>query len=165
MIKSALCKTVASAICLLCLLLCSCAKKEYSDTLDCSYLTSAVQSEILSEGDYLQYSPEDIAFIIDDTSLIDSYSVIYSTSGDDVGEVGIFHSSTIEDSQELFEDALDYLSDLKEEKTAFVKNYIPDEQKKLDNAQVKRFGKYVVFAVLDAPERDAVFKKIEELLK
>ena len=92
-------------------------------------------------------------------------SVIYSTSSDDISEIGIFHAVSEEKSLELLDDLTDYLSDLKEEKGAFVRNYLPDEQKKLDGAKVRRFGNYVVFTVLPEAQSNAVFEKIDKILK
>ena len=150
---------------LISLLLCSCSNKQYSDSHECSYITTALQNEILNRQDYVLYSAEDIAFMLDDTDNFDSYSVIYSSSSDDIGEVGVFHAVSEEQSLELLDDVVDYLSDLKEEKSSFVRNYLPNEQQKLDGSKVKRFGNYVVFTVLDASDSEAVFKKIEKLLK
>ena len=164
MFKSYLLRTSALLSCIICLLLSSCARKEFSDTLNCSELSNAIQTEILTDGEYAQYSLQDIEFMFDESYLPESYSVIYSVSSDDIGEIGIFRADSLENSQELFDEVLDYISELKEEKSSFVKNYLPHEQSKLDNAQAKQFGKYVVFTVLDSSERDAVFKKIEQLL-
>jgi len=146
-------------------LLCSCSKKQYNDTLDCAYITSTLQSKMLTDEAYSAYSAEDIAFMLDDSDKFDSYSVIYSSSSDDIGEIGVFHAISEEESLDLLDDVAEYLSELKEEKGSFVRNYLPNEQKKLDGANVKRFGNYVVFTVLDSAKSDAVFKEIERLLK
>ena len=146
-------------------LLCSCAQKKYSDTLDCSYITKDLQAEMLDDQEYSYYSTEDIAFMLEDSGKFDSYSVIYSNSSDDIGEVGVFHASSAEESMELFDDISEYIADLKTEKSSFVKNYLPEEQKKLDGARVERFGNYVVFTVLDPNQSNAVFKEVERMLK
>ena len=103
--------------------------------------------------------------MLDDTDKLASYSVIYSSSSDDIGEIGVFHARSQEDSLELLDDVTEYLHDLKEEKSAFVRNYLQGEQEKLDGCTVKRFGNYVVFTVLDPSQSSAVFKQVEKMLK
>ena len=152
-------------ICLTLIFLPSCAKPRYTDTLDCPEITKAIQNEILTSEDYSAYSSEDIAFMLEDNHKFDSYSVIHSSSSDDIGEVGVFHAKSQEESLELLDDVTEYLHDLKEEKGAFVRNYLQGEQEKLDGATVKRFGNYVIFTVLDPSQSNAVFEKIEKLLK
>ena len=154
------------SIALLLGLLCSCsAKKQYSNIIECAYITNELQDQVLNEQAYALYSAEDVAFMLDDVEDFDSYSVIYSTSSDDISEIGIFHAVSEEKSLELLDDLTDYLSDLKEEKGAFVRNYLPDEQQKLDGAKVRRFGNYVVFTVLPETQSNAVFEKIDKILK
>ena len=147
-------------------LLCSCStKNQYSNTIECAYITNELQDQVLNEQAYALYSAEDIAFMFDDVEDFDSYSVIYSTSSDDISEIGVFHAVSEEKSIELIDDLADYLSDLKEEKGAFVRNYLPDEQKKLEEAKIGRFGNYVVFTVLEEAQSKSVFEKIEKILK
>jgi hypothetical protein len=152
-------------ICLTLVFLPSCAKAQYTDTLECGDITSVIQRENLSFEDYSAYSSEDIAFIVDDDDKFDSCSVIHSSSSDDIGEIGVFHATSQENSLELVDDVTEYLYDLKEEKGDFVRNYLQEEQKKLDGATVKRFGNYVVFTVLEPALSNSVFKTIEKTLK
>ena len=149
----------------LCNLICACSKKQYNDTVDCEYITDALQSKALAGEEYSTYAYEDISFILDEIEGFDSYSVIYSSSSDDIGEIGVFHAVSADKSADLLDDIAEYLSELKKEKISFVKNYLPEEQKKLDGATVKCFGNYVVFTVLDASQSKAVFAQIEQILE
>ena len=142
----------------------SCSQKKYDDSVECSYITTVLQSDVLNGEKYSLYSAEDISFMLD-TDNFDSYSVLFSTSGDDIGEVGVFHAISNDESTELLDDVVDYLTRMKEEKEAFVRNYLPEELQKLEQAKVKRFGNYVVFTVLSEAQSDAAFKKIEQILK
>ncbi len=142
----------------------SCAQKGYSEVYSCSELTKALESEILSEETYGAYSHEDVKYMFDDDTLFDSYSIIYSSSSEDIGEVGILHAPTSESAEELLDEANEYLSSLNEEKRAFLKSYLPYELEKLDYAEAKRYGNYVVFVVQDQDTRNAVFAKLEALL-
>ena len=158
-------KIYALIICLTLVFLPSCAEARYTDAIDCSAITDAIRSKILTPEPYSEYQSEDIAFMLDYTDKFDSYSIIYSTSSDDIGEVGVFHAISQEESLELVEDIAEYLNDIKEEKGAFVRNYLQGEEEKLDAATVKRFGNYVVFTVLEPSKSNAVFAQIEKTLK
>ena len=158
-------KIYAFIVCLTLVFLPSCAKRQYSDTLNCVEITDVIRKEILSAEDYSAYSREDIAFMLDDINELDSYSVIHSSSSDDIGEVGVFRAASQEEGLELLDGVTEYLNELKEEKGSFVRNYLQGEQEKLDCAKVKRFGNYVVFTVLDSTQSDKVFKQVEKLLK
>ena len=59
----------------------------------------------------------------------------------------------------------DYLAALWEEKQAFIAGYAPEELPKLKHAEVRSFGRYTVYAILDDADRDRLFEAVEELLK
>ena len=145
-------------------ILCSCSAKQYSGIVECSYITSALQNQVLKGQEYAAYSATDVAFILDDSDDFSSYSVIYSTSSDDIGEIGVFHANSEDEAIELLDDLTEYLYELKDEKSSFVRNYLPDEQRKLDGAKVRRIGNYVAFTVLDDNQSDAIFAEIEKIL-
>ena len=158
-----------SLICLFlicsCVFLFSCAYNRYSDTLSCSDLTSSLQREILGKDEYLEYSESDVKYIFDDSDLFDSCSIIYSSSGDDLGEIGVLHAENEEKAQQLLEEALEHIEDEKEDKINFLRNYLPEEMSKFENAEARKYGNYVVFVFLDKNERDTVFNEIEDMLK
>lgn len=147
-----------------CLIFGSCGQKGYSDTLTCTEITSELKEEIFAENGYSDYSSNDIKYMFDDDTLFDSCSVIYSSSSDDVGEIGVLHASDAESADALLETVNGYLKELDEEKRAFLKSYLPNELEKLDNAEAKRFGNYVAFVVLEPTTRDAVFERLEAML-
>ena len=142
----------------------SCSSKIYSDNIACSYITATAKETVLPTEEYIEYSKEEISLLFDNLELFDSFSVIYSSSADNVGEFGIFHASSLENTEALFQSVSEYVAELKNEKNAFVRNYLPYEISKLDSAQVKIIGNYVAFTVLDSPVAQAVFNEIESIL-
>ena len=147
-----------------CLFFSSCAQKKYSEGYSCSEITSSVRAEILDDGVYSGYSAKDVEYMFDDSSLFDSYSIIYSSASDDIREIGILHSPDVKSAEALLKAAEEYLLKLDEEKRSFLKNYLPYELEKLDAAEARRFGNYVCFTVLYPQERDLVFEHISSLL-
>jgi len=92
-----------------------------------------------------------------------SSSVIYSNSSDDIGELGIFRAPDENTAALLFSEVKSYVDQMKNEKRDFLKNYLPNELSKLDNAEVRQLGNYVVFSFID--DSDQIFKEIEKILK
>ena len=57
-----------------------------------------------------------------------------------------------------------YLS-LKMERWVLQADYIAAEHPKMEDAEVRVFGNYVVYTILTKQDKTAVFKAVEELLK
>ncbi len=154
-----------SSLLLICLFFSACGTVKYSDGIECEEITSALQQEISALEGYSAYSSDDVGFMFDENLHFDDYSIIYSISGDDIGEVGVLHAESEEEAQNLLEQIRDYVNGICADKGAFVENYLPEECGKLDSADAKRFGNYVIFAFLEATDRDAVFEISEKILK
>ncbi len=155
-----------TAIFLLCcsVFLSSCAQSKYLDTLPCTTITDTLTEEILGTDMYAEYSEKDVSLIFGNTELFDSCSIIYSVSSDDIGEVGIFHAKDSDTSKKLLEKVEEYIEDTRDERNSFVRNYMPEELDKLNYADSRRFGNYVVYTILSADESEEIFCTVKELL-
>ena len=154
-------KQYISFACLLCLILSSCAVGNYADTLSCSEVAEALVSEISPYSDYKSYSKDEIDFLLDRDIEYDDVCFMYSASSDDMSEIAVFHSEKAED---VFDELCEYAESLREEKRAFVQNYMPEELSKLNDGQARRFGNYVVLAIFEKSDRDAIFENAKEIL-
>ena len=84
----------------------------------------------------------------------------FSTDGNDLNEFGIYHVT--EGNAEAMKELLTkYVTDFYDLYNA---NYLPEETPKLRDAEVKVFGNYVVYAMLNDADREIAFQKVEELL-
>ena len=146
------------------LLFASCSVSNYSRDYECAKLTDELIDTVLTEQEYSAYLDYDLKYIIKDSSLFDSYSVIYSSSSDDVSEVGILRAKSKESLQELLNQATEYIEELKKEKRTFVENYLPEELEKINSAKARCIGNYVVFTVLESEKSESVFSHLEALL-
>ena len=116
-------------------------------------------------GEFGEYSSADLNLFFPDSELFDDFYVIYSKDNTDVSELGILHASNDENAKKLLEDAQLYIKDNQEQKREFLRNYSPSELEKLNSAEARRFGNYVIFTVADQDEKSKIFQKAEELLK
>ena len=156
---------LALSILLSCALFCSCASTGYSDTLSCADITNALKREILADSEYTEYSPTEAKYVFDESDIFDSCSIIYSSASDDVGEIGVFHAKTQDQATELLKDAKQHISEEQKDKSEFLRNYLPSEVSKLERADVRQYGNYVIYAILSPEEQNDVFSYIEKMLK
>ncbi len=150
---------------LLCLFFTSCATKEYTDSLPCDSVANKLTSKISGSEEYSAYTKSDIEYLFGKSSLFEDCAFLYSKSADDIGEVGVFRAESEEKAKEIFTEAEKYITDSQKEKRAFVENYLPDELDKLESAEVRRFGNYVILLFTDGDEKENLFDSAEELLK
>lgn len=143
---------------------CSCAKKEYLDTISCGNITDTLTEEILGSDMYAEYSENDVKLIFNNSELFDSCSVIYSLSSDDIGEVGVFHAKNSDNAKMLLKEITKYIEEVKDEKNSFVNDYMPQELDKLNYADTRQFGNYVIYTILSSDTSDEVFMTAKNML-
>ena len=157
---------VLSLILALCCLLFACAKASaYANDVPCAELADRATDQIPVNFGYETYGGEHIRYYFDDTELPDDVCLRYSVLSEDINEVGIFHAPNEEAKAELVRLCEDYLARLLDEESAFIASYAPKELSKLEHAEVKSFGNYVVYAILDDDDRELVFETVEKELK
>lgn len=96
-----------------------------------------------------------------DVSKYDSYDVKINSKGVNVDEFGIFkakNASGVKTVQKAVEDYLQMRKD------TWMKEYMPEEFPKLQNAEVKTFGNYVMYAILSDSDRSAAFDAFQKSL-
>ena len=153
------------AICALCLALCACSHKQYRSDLSCRELCD-VAIEIANDGEeYAEHGESHLKYEFgDDARVADDICIVYSVKVEDISEIGVFFTEDAERVKDIAEDCKDYLEDMREGKSAFISSYAPEELPKLDNADVRIYGNYVIYAVLDKNAAENVFDEIEKRL-
>ena len=150
---------------LLCLVFCSCAAGEYSDSLDSRELAKQLTGEISEFGEYVEYDDDEINDLLGLSADGCDVSVIYSKDSDDQGEIGIIRAASEADAKEVLYEAQEYLEQMRVERRAFVESYLPRELSKLSSAEARRFGSYVIYTILESEKATLVFDKVEEALR
>lgn len=146
-------------------ILSSCKKEtSYTDDLSCAEIMDAVEDQIPVNFGYETFGGDHMRYYFEETPLPDDHCLRYSVMNDDINEVGIFHSPDGKSEEEVFRLTEAYLATLREEKQAFIGSYAPEELPKLNDAEVRRFGNYTVYAILSEEDRKLVFETVEKML-
>ena len=159
-------KIFVIAALLFCVCFYACAKAtEYRDDLDTEDILKGAPHGVRRADDYAEYDDDFVEFLFGSLASSRDHTVIYSRDQNDINEVGVFHAESEDESLEFYEKATEYISEMRDTQRAFIASYAPEELPKLDNAEVRRYGKYVVYAVLSTDDSEALFSHIENTLK
>ena len=152
---------VVAALSLLCLILCSCAAERYSDSLGSAELAKHLTDEISGLEDYTEYADDDIELFTDAYDCC----ILYSKDADDQGEIGVIRAGSEADAKGLLDEVNAYLERTRSERRAFVENYMPAESVKLNSARARRFGSYVIYAILESERVSELFEAADKALR
>ena len=154
-----------SVFCLLLLFSMTSCKKAavlYVDTLPASELAEEAREE-LDTTDF-RTAPED--WLADYVTLpkgILDYEICFSADGSNLNEFGIWHVSS--DQIAPIETTLRaYLAESLSRNREFYNSYIPEETPKLEKAEVRVFGNYVCYAILNEQDKRTFFGTIQDEL-
>lgn len=142
----------------------ACSKPKYNDGVSCESLASAATEQIPEELDFRELEASFRDFYFGEANGFDDCYVAYSAEAEDISEIGVFHSESDEDADEIERACLEYITDLQQNSRAFIESYAPNELTKLDSAEVRRYGRYVVYTVLDGEDAERVFESVRGLL-
>lgn len=146
------------ALLMLTVLLCACgssAKDVPIDDLIVAVDKAVGLSDVVDPGEsyvkgYMKKSADEIG----------EYAIRKNVMGTSIDEFGVFKAGkmTTKDLQAMIEGYLQILNDS-------WMNYQPEEKPKLDGAEVKVVGDYVMYAILSDADRAAAFGAFESALK
>ncbi len=155
-----------SLLCCLLLSLISCKKEQgFSDDVPTAELMDAVVEQIPVNFGYETFGGEHLRYYFEDTKLHDDACLRYSVLSEDINEIGIFHTTNPHDQDKIKGLAEDYLKELLSDQGAFIASYAPEELPKLEEAEIRTFGNYTVYAIADAPDRELIFETVEKTLR
>jgi hypothetical protein len=96
-----------------------------------------------------------------DLSGYKSSEVKINSKGVNIDEIGVFQGNDAAQAAEIKQAVEDYLQRYKDR---WVPAYMPGERPKLDSAEVKVIGNYVMYAILSDSDRTAAFDAFEKVL-
>ncbi len=149
---------------LLSLFSCS-GKGEYSDSVPCAEILDSVEEQLPINLGYESFDAEHVKYYFDDTKAFDDKALRYSVLSEDINEFGVFHAPDEKSRDELEALIKKYFAELLETRRAFITSYAPKELTKLEHAEVKVFGNYVAYAILDSDDRETFFETVSSCLK
>lgn len=158
-------KTIIIALCLVIALSafagCGGSSASYRDDVAVDELASAVETAI--GGGSMSKAPETYASTWKlDLSACSEYIMKLNSTGVNIDEYGIFKAKD-SGSVSAVKTALENY--LKSRRDAWMSEYMPEEYPKLENAEVKAVGSYVMYAILDDAGRSTAFAALESALK
>ncbi|HHT54190.1 MAG TPA: DUF4358 domain-containing protein [Clostridiales bacterium] len=157
-------KTILTLI-LAVILFASCGKKvSYRDDLTAKEVIDKIEATVPLDDGYYSVDSDYLDFYFEGAdALIDSYEIRIANTSTNINQFGVFK---VKDGQAEAMQALcrGYLS-LKMERWVLQADYIAAEHPKMEDAEVRIFGNYVVYTILTKQDKTAVFKAVEELLK
>ena len=147
------------AVLLLCSL-CGCggAKVEYRDDVAVADLAQNLISSLSGGSEMAAMKDSYIQGVMGmDLSGYSEYAVYVSAIGTNIDEFGIFKLGSISaaDAEKQIKDYLQMRED------TWMKEYTPEEHPKLQNAEIKVCGSYLIYVILDDAERAASLKACE----
>ncbi len=100
-----------------------------------------------------------------DPSSFGKYAVKLNAKGVNIDEYGVFRALDEKSVDSVKDEIEDYLAFYRESKTASIKQYMPEEMPKLDKAEVKVYGIYVLYVIAADDVRENVYQAVEKELK
>lgn len=156
-------KHVFAALLLLCLLLCLCAcGAKYRDDVPMSRFVAVIDPR-MGGSDLAEMNSGYISGAMHlDPNSFGGYVVKLNAKGVNIDEYGVFRApenGKVSDVQDAIEGYLKLRRD------TWMKEYMPEEKPKLDKAEVKVYGNYVLYVIADDDVRANVYQEVEKLLK
>ena len=158
-------KRIISAICLIIMLasLVSCTGGgNYKTDVPVSELSDAAIKTVSLEKGYLDGDEDVFDEYFGAPSYVDSYSIKISRDSQNYNEFGIFRLKDSGKAKAMKGEINEYLTKRKNNKQQ--NDYFPNEVPKLNAAEIKIYGSYVVYAIIPSSQKTAFFGAIEELL-
>ena len=153
------------SICLCAFSLVACTAKEYRTDIHCRELCDETVEYVNDGLEYAEYGESQLKYEFGDAARgAEEYCILYSVKVEDINEIGVFFAKDEQNVKAIAEDCKKYIDDMKENKRAFISSYAPDQLPKLDKAEVRICGNYVMYAVLDPKDSELAYNQIKKRL-
>jgi len=141
---------------------CKKATTVYLDTLPAAELAEEAREE-LETTDFRTAQEDWLADYVTLPDVITDYEICFSADGSNLNEFGIWHVRS--DQIAPMEATLrTYLAESLTRNREFYNSYIPEETPKLEKAEIRVFGNYVCYAILNEQDKNTFFGTIQEEL-
>ena len=134
--------------------------RHYTNELRAEELARDVQNA-LSDTAFLSADVDYLADYFQMPDGMSDYKICFASDGNNLNEFGIWHTAngTPKEIKLLMEG---YLKDSLERNQSFYDSYIPGETPKLRDAEVRVYGNYVAYAILNDADRKIFFNTVEQ---
>ena len=144
------------------LLLPSCRAKTYRNDLSAADLTARCAGEI-ALNDPAFAGAEQFAPIPESFGSDPEIAVGYAACGNCLDEIGVWKTEE-GNARSVAVFLRSRFAESYENNRAYYDSYMPEETPKLRDAEVRVYGSYVVYAILDEESKKAFFGRVDDLL-
>ena len=159
-------KRLIAALLLLCLCLCfaACGAK-YRTDVPFDRLITLIDGQ-MSGSDLSEMNSGYLSGAMHlDPSIFGNYMVKLNSKGVNIDEYGIFRAPDEKSVDSVKDEIEDYLAFYRNSKTTSIMQYMPEEMPKLEKAEVKVYGIYVLYVIAADDVRENVYQTLEKELK
>lgn len=149
-------------IMILCLSFVACASSNYKNDVAVKDLSDAAMKTVSISKGYFDADEDVFKDDLGGSSDIDSYIIKISNDAQNINEYGVFHAKSQNAAKSFKNSINDYIS--KKKNNSWYEQYVPNEIPKLNAAEARVYGNYVVYAIIPESQKTAFFGAIEELL-
>ena len=133
------------------------------DDMPVQLLSMAIGEKIEGFENLAEASTDYIKYCMgSDLSLYSEYIVMYPFSGTKYNEIGLFKVKDKKDLQKGINEVENYL---KFKKSNWDTRYMGEEFKKIETAQIKSCGHYILYTILSESENKSAVRRFEKMLK
>ena len=140
------------------LLFSACHKRSYRNDLSAAELAGSLSGVLGMDADF-----GDGSLLSDQIEVPESADLTVCTakSGMNIDEFGIWRADNPAEARRLLET---YLEESYRQNKSYYDSYIPEQTAKLRDAEVRVFGSYAVYAILNPEQKAVFFPAAEKLL-
>ena len=147
------------------LILSACSSEpKYKNDLTCDEVLKNAPLFERSAYGYDRYDKDYVDFFFDGISPKD-YVILYSQEQNDINEIGVFYASNEEERAEISAKVQEYISDMQISQRAFIASYAAEELPKLDGAEVRIYGNYVIYSILSQSDMQSLWDHVKSTLE
>ena len=156
-------KRIASSLLVLALVfLPACREKRYRNDLSAQALAELGANAVGMEDPVFE-GEDALPRISESINAASDVAVCHSADGSRLDEICVFHTDN-NNAATVSTFLENYLSKTYENNRAYYDSYIPSETPKLRDAEVRVYGSYVVYAILDEDARSLFFETVRAKL-
>ena len=144
--------------------LAACGGADYRDDVAVSAIDSAIQAKLPVPDGYYAPDSDYLEFYFEGAeNIVTEYVIQMSATSTNINQFGIFHVKDGE-AQNMKAICEAYIAKSKDRWVAQA-NYIASEHPKMEGAEVRIFGNYVVYTMLTEADKAVAFSAVEDALK
>ena len=142
----------------------ACGGADYRDDVSVNTIAATIQEKIPVPDGYYGPDSDYLSFYFEGTEgIVTEYVIQFSATSTNINQFGIFHvkDGEAESMKAICESYIETMN----KRWIAQANYIASEHPKMEGAEVRIFGNYVVYTMLTEADKAVAFSAVEDALK